>query len=48
MRNLGSGCRAGRMCPCGAQASDGGEVCGKCTARARWSRRKAHRAFHED
>jgi hypothetical protein len=42
------GCRSGRMCACGALARDGADSCQKCASRARWSRRKAWRAFHED
>lgn len=48
MRSPMSGCRAGRMCPCGARARDGRDACEKCAARARWERRKARRAFEED
>jgi hypothetical protein len=39
------GCRPGPTCPCASQASDSGETCAKCARRARWLRRKAHRAY---
>lgn len=48
MRNSLGGCRAGIQCACGALAKDGAPRCGKCISRARWSRRKAHRAFSDD
>lgn len=35
-----TGCRNGRMCPCGALALAGAEWCEKCRFRARWRRRK--------
>jgi hypothetical protein len=33
----------GRICPCGGRITHGRVVCGKCTARARWQRRKTRR-----
>jgi hypothetical protein len=42
------GCHTGRMCACGAQVRDGADACEKCVSRARWSRRKAHRAYDGD
>ena len=48
MRYRLNGCRAGVRCACGAQARDGGPSCVKCVSRARWSRRKARRAFSGD
>jgi hypothetical protein len=42
------GCRVCVMCACGALAKDGADICEKCISRARWSRRKAQRAFHDD
>lgn len=45
MRFSLDGCRAGVRCACGALAKDGAPKCVKCISRARWSRRKAHRAF---
>lgn len=48
MQNRPLGCRAGVRCACGALARDGGPRCAKCIARARWSRRKAHREFSDD
>jgi hypothetical protein len=48
MRNRLGGCRAGVRCACGALARDGGPRCVKCVSRARWSRRKAYRAFSDD
>lgn len=47
MSNRLNGRRAGRRCPCGALASDGRDACEKCASRARWSRRKAWRAFED-
>jgi hypothetical protein len=47
MRHHLDGCRAGRRCPCGARAKDGTDHCPKCVSRARWSRRKARRAFSD-
>jgi hypothetical protein len=38
-----NGCRYSRTCACGARAKDGASQCAKCNARARWTRRKAHR-----
>ena len=48
MRHRVIGCRVAVMCACGALAKDGAETCEKCVSRARWSRRKARRAFYED
>lgn len=45
MRKRPRGCRAGVRCACGTLASDGGALCEKCACRARWLRRKSHRAF---
>lgn len=50
IKTLGScldGCRPGPLCPCAALARDGTEPCPKCARRARWSRRKARRAFRD-
>jgi hypothetical protein len=47
MRDRLEGCRTGRQCPCGALARDGTDACRKCASRARWSRRKARRAFED-
>jgi len=45
MRHRLIGCRTGPMCACGALAKDGSDTCVKCASRARWSRRKARRAY---
>jgi hypothetical protein len=42
-----TGCHTGLICACGALARDGGDRCVKCAARARWSRRKARRAYED-
>ena len=48
MRSRLNGSRAGPLCPCSALARDGTDACEKCARRARWSRRKARRAFTDD
>jgi hypothetical protein len=42
MRNHAIGCRT-PQCECGALAGNGSAWCEKCSARHRWTRRKAWR-----
>ena len=45
MGRMLNGCRNGRKCDCGAQATDGSGACDKCRFTARWLRRKTRRSF---
>jgi len=45
VRSRLDGCRPGPLCACAVLVRDGAEPCAKCVRRARWSRRKARRAF---